>query len=240
MINILLNGYKGKMGKSVVDYINKNTTEFNILYKIDKDTLALYNDILAKPDVIIDFSTPYSSFIALEYAIEHLVPIVIATTGFTSIQEAKIEEFSEAIPIFKSSNMSYGIKTFSKIASFLAQKLKNVDIEIIEKHHRNKSDSPSGTALMIADEINKNCNGEYSYAFNRVNHPRIDNNEIGFSSIRGGNLVGEHTVLYLGKNETIEITHTAHSRNIYVEGALHAAKFIITKKNGLYSMNDLD
>ena len=97
----------------------------------------------------------------------------------------------------------------------------------------------AGTALMIADKINKKCSRKYTYVYNRVTQSRNTYNEIGFSSIRGGNLVGEHTVLYLGENETLEITHTAHSRNIYVEGALHAAKFIITKKNGLYSMEDL-
>ena len=231
------------MGKAVINYINKSSSEFNILYKIDRDNVALYEDLLIKPDVIIDFSTPCSTFVALEYAVENLVPIVIATTGFSSIQESKIKEYSEAIPIFKSSNMSYGISIFSTLAATLAEKLENVDIEIIEKHHRNKADAPSGTALMIADKINKKCNGKYTYVYNRIAQTRNPSNsrdkEIGFSSVRGGNLVGEHTVLYLGENETIEITHTAHSRNIYVEGALHAAKFIITKKKGLYSMEDL-
>ena len=239
MVNILLNGYRGRMGKAVVNYINKYSSEFNILYKIDKDNVSLYDDLLVKPDVIIDFSTPCSTFVALQYAVKNLIPVVIATTGFSSMEESKIEEYSQAIPILKSSNMSYGISIFSNIASTLAEKLENVDIEIIEKHHRNKVDAPSGTALMIADKINKKCNRKYTYVLNRLSQARNCFNEIGFSSIRGGNLVGEHTVLYLGNNETIEITHTALSRNIYVEGALHAAKFIITKKNGLYSMEDL-
>ena len=151
----------------------------------------------------------------------------------------------------------------------LAQKLSNVDIEIIEKHHRNKVDSPSGTALMIADNINKACNNRYSYAFSKnisnrtfkdftnsshsVNcgkfncssgYKKTDTssksyNQIGFSCIRGGSLVGEHTVLFIRENESYELTHTAYSRNIYVEGALKAAEFIITKKNGLYVMVDL-
>ena len=239
LINILLNGYRGKMGKAVINHINKCSSDFNILYKIDKDNVTLYDDLLIKPDVIIDFSTPCSTFVALEYAVENLVPIVIATTGFNSMEENKIKEYSEAIPIFKSSNMSYGISIFSNLAAMLAEKLDNVDIEIVEKHHRNKADAPSGTALMIADKINKKTNNKYTYVYNRIAQSRNTYNEIGFSSIRGGNLVGEHTVLYLGENETLEITHTAHSRNIYVEGALHAAKFIITKKNGLYSMEDL-
>ena len=217
MINILLNGCNGNMGKAIIEHVNK-MPDFNVLYGIDKDNTDLYNNITQKPDVIIDFSTVSATFAALNYAVENLVPIVIATTGFIQTDNQKISEFAEAIPIFKSSNMSYAIHLFTNVASTLAKKLKNADIEIIEKHHRMKKDAPSGTSLMLANSINKKC---------------------GISSIRGGGLVGEHSVLFLGENETIEITHTAYSRNIYVEGALDAARFIITKKNGLFSMEDL-
>lgn len=217
MINILLNGCNGNMGKAIIEHVNK-MPDFNVLYGIDKDNTDLYNNITQKPDVIIDFSTVSATFAALNYAVENLVPIVIATTGFSQTDNQKISEFAEAIPIFKSSNMSYAIHLFTNVASTLAKKLKNADIEIIEKHHRMKKDAPSGTALMLANSINKKCS---------------------ISSIRGGGLVGEHSVLFLGENETIEITHTAYSRNIYVEGALDAARFIITKKNGLFSMEDL-
>lgn len=217
MINILLNGCNGNMGKAIIEHVNK-MPDFNVLYGIDKDNTDLYNNITQKPDIIIDFSTVSATFAALNYAVENLIPIVIATTGFSQTDNQKIAEFAEAIPIFKSSNMSYAIHLFTNVASTLAKKLKNADIEIIEKHHRMKKDAPSGTALMLANSINKKC---------------------GISSIRGGGLVGEHSVLFLGENETIEITHTAYSRNIYVEGALDAARFIITKKNGLFSMEDL-
>ncbi len=217
MINILLNGCNGNMGKAIIEHVNK-MPDFNVLYGIDKDNTDLYNNITQKPDVIIDFSTVSATFAALNYAVENLIPIVIATTGFSQTDNQKIAEFAEAIPIFKSSNMSYAIHLFTNVASTLAKKLKNADIEIIEKHHRMKKDAPSGTALMLANSINKKCS---------------------ISSIRGGGLVGEHSVLFLGENETIEITHTAYSRNIYVEGALDAARFIITKKNGLFSMEDL-
>lgn len=217
MINILLNGCNGNMGKAIIEHVNK-MPDFNVLYGIDKDNTDLYNNITQKPDVIIDFSTVSATFAALNYAVENLVPIVIATTGFSQTDNQKISEFAEAIPIFKSSNMSYAIHLFTNVASTLAKKLKNADIEIIEKHHRMKKDAPSGTALMLANSINKKCS---------------------ISSIRGGGLVGEHSVLFLGENETIEITHTAYSRNIYVEGALDAARFIITKKNGLFSMEDM-
>ena len=142
MINILLNGCNGNMGTAFSNYI-KNSGEFKLLYGIDKENSHLFYEIQKKPDVIIDFSNTHSTFIALDYAVENLVPMVIATTGFSKNQEDKITEYSEAIPIFKSSNMSYGIKIFSDIATYLAQKFQDIDIEIIEKHHKYKKDAPS-------------------------------------------------------------------------------------------------
>ena len=186
MINILLNGCKGNMGTAFTSYI-KNISDFNLLYGIDKNNSNLIYNISQKPDVIIDFSTVNSSLNILDYAVENLIPIVIATTGFSQDDENKISEFSEAIPIFKSSNMSYGINIFSNIVSYFSQHLKDMDIEIIEKHHRNKVDSPSGTALMIANNINKQNNNKYKYVFNRntIKNRSKSYNEIGFSSVRG-------------------------------------------------------
>lgn len=186
MINILLNGCKGNMGTALTNYI-KNISDFNLLYGIDKNNSNLIYNISQKPDVIIDFSTVNSSLNILDYAVENLIPIVIATTGFSQDEENKISEFSEAIPIFKSSNMSYGINIFSNIVSYFSQHLKDMDIEIIEKHHRNKVDSPSGTALMIANNINKQNNNKYKYVFNRntIKNRTKSYNEIGFSSVRG-------------------------------------------------------
>ena len=243
LINILLNGCKGKMGKSISNYL-ENSSEFTLMYGIDKDNADLFYEITNKPDVIIDFSIPSATFEALNYAVKELVPIVIATTGFSSEQEKNIIEFSQAIPIFKSSNMSCSINIFSNIVASFSKKLNDMDIEIIEKHHRKKVDAPSGTALMIADKINKKSNIDYNFVFDRCCSTKKSNhlkpfNEIGFSSVRGGSIIGEHTVLFLGESECIELTHTAFSRNIYVEGALKAAKFIITKKNGIYNMDDL-
>ena len=186
MINILLNGCKGNMGTAFTSYI-KNISDFNLLYGIDKNNSNLIYNISQKPDVIIDFSTVNSSLNILDYAVENLIPIVIATTGFSQDDENKISEFSEAIPIFKSSNMSYGINIFSNIVSSFSQHLNDMDIEIIEKHHRNKVDSPSGTALMIANNINKQNNNKYKYVFNRntIKNRSKSYNEIGFSSVRG-------------------------------------------------------
>jgi 4-hydroxy-tetrahydrodipicolinate reductase len=240
MINVLLNGSNGKMGGAFENYI-KNSKKYFLKYKIDKENSDSFNSILIKPDVIVDFSNPKATFNSLNYAVENLVPVVIATTGFSQEEDFKIQEFSEAIPIFKSSNLSYGIHILTLLSNLVIEKFGNkVDIEIIEKHHRNKKDAPSGTALMIADSINYHSNNKYKYVFDKsIKANSKDYNEIGFSSIRGGNIAGEHSIMFFGSDETIEISHKAYSRNIYIEGALKATDFIINQKNGLFNMNDL-
>lgn len=242
MINILINGCNGNMGKVVKQYIDK-TPDISVKYEIDINTTMSFeslNKISDKPDVIIDFSTPKGSFMALDYAVCHLVPIVIATTSFDDEQKEKILEYSEAIPIFKASNMSYVIHLMSKISGNISPLLNNMDVEIIEKHHNKKKDAPSGTALLLANSINIANKNKYNYIYDRHSEKNCRaKNEIGFSSIRGGNVVGEHSVIFLGENESIEIKHTAYSREIFAEGAVRAAKFLVNQKNGLYGMDDL-
>ena len=178
--------------------------------------------------------------ITLEYAKNKKIPIVIATTGFSKEEIQKIEETSKEIPIFRSANMSLDINLMAKILKEVAKVLSNTDIEIIETHHNRKIDSPSGTAILLADAINEVLEEKKEYDFNRMQkrEPR-KKSEIGFSSIRGGNIVGEHTVAFFGENETLEIKHTSYSRQVFVEGAIKAVRFLITKENGLYDMNDL-
>ena len=242
MINVLINGCNGNMGKVLYNNIQQ-VPDMVVKYGIDKDTEISFESLSknsAKPDVIIDFSTPEACFIALDYAVCHLVPVVIATTGFCDENIKKISEYSEAIPIFKASNMSYTINLLCKILTNISPLLSNMDIEIVEKHHNRKKDAPSGTAFMLAEAINLGFKDKYHYNFDRhLAKKSREPNEIGFSSIRGGNLVGEHSVLFIGENESIEITHTAYSRNVYAEGAIRAARFIIHQKNGLYRMEDL-
>lgn len=242
MINVLINGSNGNMGKVVKKYIGE-TPDILVKYEIDINTPTSFktlNMISDKPDVIIDFSTPEASFIALDYAVCHLVPIVIATTNFSDEENAKILEYSEAIPIFKASNMSYVIHLMSKILGNISPLLSHMDIEVVEKHHNIKKDAPSGTALLLADTINFANNNKYEYVYDRHSEKKSrSKNEIGFSSIRGGKLVGEHTVLFLGENESLEIKHTAYSREIFAEGAVRAARFILKQKNGLYGMEVL-
>lgn len=242
MINVLINGCNGSMGK-VLDKSIRTTNDMLVKYGIDKDTklsFDLLSSTTMKPDVIIDFSVPEASFLALDYAVCNLVPIVIATTGFSDDQSKKILEYSEAIPIFKASNMSYTINLICKILTNISPLLSDMDIEIIEKHHNRKKDAPSGTALMLAKAIDSSLENKHTYTFDR--HSKLSprtHQEIGFSSVRGGNLVGEHNVMFIGNYETIEIKHTAYSREVYAEGAIRAARFIINQKNGLYDMEDL-
>lgn len=239
MIRVLVNGCNGKMGKVLRQYIT-TTPDIVYTYGIDRNENFSFSDIVLKPDVIIDFSVPEATFQALEYASSHLVPIVIATTGFSESELLKIQEYSEAIPIFQSSNMSYTIHLLHKIVGEMAPFLCDTDIEIIEKHHHSKKDSPSGTAISLANTINESCENRYHYVFNRSDRKEARNkNEIGFSSIRGGNLVGEHSVLFIGEYETIELHHISYARTVFAEGAIRAARFITTQKSGLFHMNDL-
>ena len=247
MIKVLINGCNGKMGQELAKAIEKNDN-FKTICGIDRiDTgdnkFSVYTDITKiaeEPDVIIDFSVPVSTFNVLQYAVEKHIPIVICTTGFLKEELEKIEELSKQVPIFRSSNMSYEINLMSKLVAQITRYLKDSDIEIIETHHNRKVDAPSGTALLLADSINNELNNEMHYEYDRhVKREKRDKKEIGIHSIRGGNIVGTHTVTFFSENETFEITHTATSRGVFAEGALKAAEYLVLQNNGLYSMDDL-
>lgn len=247
MINILLNGANGKMGSEVIEAVRK-AEKCAIVCGFDKikncnNGFPVYNsidDIQEKVDVIVDFSVPVATFEILKYAKKTKTPIVIATTGFNEEELQKITELSKEIPIFRSSNMSLDINLMADLVQKIAEVLSNTDIEIVETHHNRKVDSPSGTAILLADAINEVFEGKKEYNFNRMQkREKRDKNEIGFSSIRGGNIVGEHTVKFFGENETLEIKHTAYSRQVFAEGAIEAAKFVVNQKPGLYNMKDL-
>ena len=247
MIKVLINGCNGKMGQEVLNAINNNE-KFEVLNGVDIKENPEYNfpvytstdEIKEKPDVIIDFSVPVATMKILEYAKENKVPIVIATTGLSDDEKQKIKEYSKTIPIFQSANMSYDINLMKKVVAEVAKNLNQTDIEIVETHHNRKIDSPSGTALLLADSINNALDNKMEYNFNRFqNREKRKKNEIGFSSIRGGNIVGEHTVIFFGENESFEITHKAYSRGVFAEGALKGAEYIVGKENGYYSMDDI-
>ncbi len=246
MLNILLNGANGKMGNEVIQAV-KNTENFEIVCGFDLEesntNFPIYNkiqNIKEKVDVIIDFSVPSATFKILEYARNNKIPIVIATTGFSKEELEEIQNISKEIPIFRSSNMSLDINLMANIIKKVAEVLNQTDIEIVETHHNRKIDSPSGTAILLADAINEAFEEKKKYTFDRMQkREKRSKNEIGFSSIRGGNIVGEHTVSFFGENESLEITHKAYSRQVFAEGALNAADFLIKQKNGIYNMKDL-
>ena len=229
-LKILVSGALGRMGKEIISCI-------------EIDNIPVYSNIKnikENPDVIIDFSHVHATLEILKYASEKHIPIVIATTGFNSEQLQIIEEYSKNLPIFKSSNMSYDINLMCKIVSQIAPLLAGSDIEITETHHRNKVDAPSGTAIMLADSINSALGGTMKYVYNRHDlSQKRENDEIGITSIRGGNIVGEHTVQFFGPNDTFEIKHTSYSRTVFAEGAVKSAKFIINQPNGMYCMDDI-
>ncbi|MCI8636633.1 MAG: 4-hydroxy-tetrahydrodipicolinate reductase [Clostridia bacterium] len=247
MLEVMVNGCSGKMGQIVCDLVEQDE---NLVLKcgFDKNVTGefafpVYNkieNILEKPDVIIDFSVPAATFKILEYAVKNHVPVVIATTGFSEDEEQKIKDISKQIPIFKSANMSYDIMIMKKLVQWLAPFLKDTDIEITETHHNRKIDSPSGTAQMLANSINQSLGNSLHCEYNRHNkREKRDKNEIGMNSIRGGNIVGEHIVQFFGEFETFELKHTSYSRNVFADGALKAAKFLIEQQNGLYNMEDM-
>ena len=247
MIKVLINGCNGKMGKEVANKIYESQ-DFEAVCGVDRMDTGDNNfpvftnakDITIIPEIIIDFSVPAATLEILEFASKHKIPTVIATTGFTKKEQEKINEYSKLFPIFQSSNMSYEINIMAKIVASLAQKLPDSDIEIVETHHNKKIDAPSGTALILANSINNACNNSFDYEYDR--HPKREKrkkNEIGIHSLRGGTERGKHSVIFFGDNESLEITHNVTSRSVFANGALKAAKYIVHKDNGFYTMDDL-
>lgn len=247
MINVMVNGCNGRMGQIVCDLVNKNSNMVLMggidIADLENTSFPVYKDlgkIPKKPDVIIDFSIPVATFNILKYAKDNNIPLVIATTGFSKEQDDKILEYSKFIPIFKSANMSFEINVFMHLLREIAPKLKDNDIEIIETHHNRKIDSPSGTAEMLADTIIEAIGENKHKEYNRHDkHEKRSKDEIGMTSIRGGNIVGEHQVMFFGESESFEIKHTSYSRDVFAEGAIKAAEFIVKKSNGMYNMDDL-
>ncbi|MBR0278033.1 MAG: 4-hydroxy-tetrahydrodipicolinate reductase [Clostridia bacterium] len=248
MIKIIMNGCNGKMGQ-VISKLISEADDMEIICGIDinnnvKNTYPVYpsiSDFEGQADVIIDFSHPSTLSSVLQYAQSKKTPAIIATTGLSAEQKDEIKNASQDVAMFFSANMSLGINLIIDLVSKAAKILEeNFDIEIIEKHHNQKIDAPSGTALAIADAISASVKIEPEYTYDRHSvRKKRGKNEIGIHSLRGGTIVGEHAVIFAGQDEIIEIKHQATSKEIFAVGAVRAAKFIAGKKPGLYSMNDL-
>jgi 4-hydroxy-tetrahydrodipicolinate reductase len=191
---------------------------------------------------VIDFSTPKILDDLLAYCEEKKVPVVLCTTGYDEAQLAKIEEASKKTAVLKSANMSLGINTLMRLVQEAAKVLaaEGFDVEIVEKHHNQKVDAPSGTALALADSINEAMDNVYSYTYDRSQErKKRSDKEIGIAAVRGGTIVGEHEVIYAGEDEVIEFKHTAYSKAIFAKGAVSAAAFLAGKEPGLYDMSDV-
>lgn len=246
MIKVLLSGCFGRMGRAVTEAA-RGSDKVEIIAGVDitsgESTFPVYSnfsDSIETPDVVIDFSHHTAILPVLKYALSKDIPVVIATTGHDEDEMELIEEASEMIPVFFSRNMSIGVNLLialsRKASEFLGE---DFDVEIVEKHHRNKLDAPSGTALMIADAISETRKST-SYVYDR--HERLarrPNDEIGIHSVRGGTIIGEHEVIFAGRDEVITISHSAASRSLFASGAIKAAEFIIGKEPELYNMDDL-
>ena len=256
-MNILLSGLTGHMGREVVRLaesgyrgssvtlgVDINAAEsreipcapsFDALDAVDGEE---YADMVAGIDCIVDFSHHTATPSLLRFAQKHTLPVVLSTTGHTDGEKELIKHAAEVIPVFNSANMSLGVALLVELAKKAACAMPDAEIEIIEVHHDRKLDAPSGTALMLADAIREVRTASYNNC-GRHGNGRREANEIGISSVRIGNVVGEHEVLIGTQNETITLRHEAHSRALFAEGALAAAEFICGKAPGMYNMNDM-
>ncbi len=247
MTNIMLSGCLGRMGKAITEIVKDmedvsivcgfDVTETNVGYPV----YNTYESVLESADVIIDFSHPSNFQNILNFAKTRKIPIVVSTTGLSDEQRQELLNAKDEIPVFFSANMSLGINLLISLSKQAAKILdKTFDIEIIEKHHNQKLDAPSGTALAIADAIKETLSHETEYVYDRHSvRKKRDKNEIGLHAVRGGTIVGEHDVLFAGPNETITISHSAQSREVFAQGAIRAAEFLKGKPAGFYSMDDL-
>lgn len=214
-------------------FINKN--------QIQENVSTTREESFEKADIVIDFTTPKALFNFTEAAVSNNTGLVIGTTGLDESHFNLLKQTSNSTKVFYAPNMSYGVNTFFEIARKAAKHLKDFDIEIIETHHRHKKDAPSGTALKLGEEIV----AELGLSKSNFNFKRQDQegqrkeNEIGFSSIRGGNIPGEHTVIFHGDNESVELTHKAHNRKIFSDGAIQAAVWLSSKEKGFYTFKDM-
>lgn len=249
MVNVIMHGCNGKMGRVITNLVSQDN-DIEIVAGVDAYTgidneypvFTSIKECTVKADVIIDFAVTSAIDNLLDYSVSTKTPVVICTTGLSAEQLEKVNEASKKVAVLRSANMSLGINTLMKLLKTATEVLANrgFDIEIVEKHHNQKVDAPSGTALALADCMNQVLDNQYDYTYDRstVRQKRAKN-EIGILAVRGGTIVGEHEVIFAGIDEVIEIKHTAYSKAIFAKGAIDAAKFLKGKEAGLYNMADV-
>ena len=243
MVRIIMHGCNGKMGQ-VITGLAADDPNAQIVAGIDiadnrDNGYPVFTDIKkcdVAADVIVDFAAAAAVDALLDYSVEKQIPVVLCTTGLSDEQLAKVKECSKKVAILKSANMSLGINTLMKLLKDAANVFApaGYDIEIVEKHHNQKVDAPSGTAIALADSINEARGGEYEYVYDRSQvRKKRDKKELGISAVRGGTIVGEHEVIFAGIDEVIEFKHTAYSKSVFAKGAVEAAKFLAGTPAGM-------
>lgn len=249
MIKMIMHGCNGKMGQ-VITGICKEDREIEIAAGIDPYT-GIQNDypVFAniaecnvEADVVVDFASAGAVDDLLDYCISHKLPVVLCTTGLSQEQLARVEEVSRQTAVLRSANMSLGINMLMDLLQKAAKTLApaGFDMEIVEKHHNQKVDAPSGTALALADSLNDALENAYAYNYDRtLDRKKREKYEIGIQAVRGGNIVGEHEVIFAGVDEVIEFKHTAYSKAVFAKGAVEAAKFLAGRAPGRYEMSDV-
>ncbi|KOA20214.1 4-hydroxy-tetrahydrodipicolinate reductase [Clostridium homopropionicum DSM 5847] len=247
MKKILLCGCLGKMGRVITQSIS-NFPNLEIAAGVDmqKDSSVKYpifahiSECTIPVDVVLDFSRPEALDSLLDYCSNKNLPLVLCTTGYSEEALEKVTEYSNKIPVFKSANMSIGINLINGILKNISAMLyNNYDIEIIEKHHNQKVDSPSGTALLLANSIKDSIPEETNFVYGREGIKKREHKEIGIHAVRGGSIVGDHQIIFAGQGEIIELSHYALSREVFAIGALKASEFMCGKEKGFYTMDDV-
>ena len=249
MTKMLLIGCNGRMGK-VITELAAGDADIEITAGVDVagecagkyPVVSSFDEVAADVDVIVDFSSPKVFDAMLDYALANKLPVVVCTTGLSEEQIARLDSAVEQIAVLRSANMSLGVNLLIKLVKEAAQTLAKAgfDIEIVERHHNQKKDAPSGTALALADSINEGLDNAYEYVYDRSDRvQKRDPKEIGISAVRGGNIPGTHEVIFAGMDEVVELTHLAYSRSIFGKGAISAAKFLAGKSPKFYSMADV-
>lgn len=252
MAGLLLCGCCGTMGKAVTAAAAEDPgieivagvdllPQGGLPYPVVSAPAALTAAQIAQIDVIVDFSNPAALSGLLEFAAANAKPAVICTTGLNDAQKQLLQQAAKKIPVFFSANMSLGVNLIAVLAEKAAKVLgESFDIEIVEMHHNRKVDAPSGTALMLADRINAALDTPCDYVYDRHNRrEQRPKREIGLHAVRGGTITGEHEIIFAGNDEVIRISHSARSKALFATGALNAAKFLIGRAPGSYSMTDL-
>lgn len=244
MMKILLGGALGRMGREVT-----LAAEGQIAFGVDVayngqpcdyPVFNGYEQFTGKADVIIDFSRPDALPELLKLAVENKMPVVLCATGYTDVELKSIEEAARQIPVLRSANMSLGVNVLQELVAMAARTLEGYDIEIVEKHHRMKADSPSGTALMLYEAAQKETGPQTEPVYGRYGRAeKRTNGEIGIHAVRGGTVTGEHEVGFYGSGEQVILTHRAENRALFAQGALKAARYLLDKPAGLYSMRDV-